>query len=471
MVAIGLNILQMATYKTPGVYIEEISSQSPSIVPVDTAIPGFIGYTEKAQQNIKDDLVLKPKRIGSLPEYEFYFGKAAAETGIEILIDTSIANNASIHVKINSPSPFRMYYALQFYFANGGGDCYIISAGSYPVNGVCNAADFKKGLDAIGAVDEMTIIVFPDAMSLTTAASYYNLYKDTIQLCALLQNRFTIMDVWKSDTSTADIAMLRAADLGEANQLSYAAAYYPFLITNITYYYEEDAVAVKGITNETLTGTMAALQQKNNTYYTQAKIAISKINMLMPAAPALAGIYANVDNERGVWKAPANVAINLVINPELNITSVQQQDLNVDAATGRSINCIRNFPGRGTLVWGARTLAGNSNEWRYISVRRMLLMVETSIKRSTSFVVFEPNTASTWIKLKSSIENFLANLWKAGALSGSSTKEAFFVKVGIGETMTAQDLLEGTLVVVIGVAITRPAEFIILQFSYKMQAA
>ncbi len=143
--------------------------------------------------------------------------------------------------------------------------------------------------------------------------------------------------------------------------------------------------------------------------------------------------------------------------------------MNVDVNAGKSVNAIRSFSGKGILVWGARTLAGNDNEWRYISVRRFFNMVEESIKKSTYWAVFEPNDANTWVKVKGMIENYLTQKWRDGALAGAIPDEAFFVKVGLGLTMTAQDILEGRMNVEIGMAAVRPAEFIILKFSHKMQ--
>jgi phage tail sheath protein FI len=148
---------------------------------------------------------------------------------------------------------------------------------------------------------------------------------------------------------------------------------------------------------------------------------------------------------------------------------LDQEDLNVDPGSGKSINAIRSFTGKGTLVWGARTLAGNDNEWRYVSVRRFFNMVEESSKKATAQFVFEPNDANTWVKVRAMIENYLTILWRQGALAGAKPEQAFFVKVGIGQTMTAQDILEGRMIVEIGMAAVRPAEFIILRFMHKMQ--
>ena len=191
----------------------------------------------------------------------------------------------------------------------------------------------------------------------------------------------------------------------------------------------------------------------------------------LPPSGAIAGVYTSVDNQRGVHKAPANVSLNSVVGVTDLITHDQQQDLNVDVVAGKSINVIRPFTGKGILVWGARTLAGNDNEWRYVPVRRFFNMVEESAKKATEQFVFEPNDANTWTKVKAMIENFLINQWRSGALAGSTPEQAFFVNVGLNQTMTAQDVLEGKMIVEIGMAAVRPAEFIILRFSHKMQEA
>ncbi|MCK5087357.1 MAG: phage tail sheath family protein, partial [Melioribacteraceae bacterium] len=196
---------------------------------------------------------------------------------------------------------------------------------------------------------------------------------------------------------------------------------------------------------------------------------VGKELTILPPSGAVVGVYAAVDSNRGVWKAPANVSLNSVSRLTETIDNKEQEDLNVDVVAGKSINAIRAFTGKGILIWGARTLAGNDNEWRYVPVRRFFNMVEESVKKSTYWAVFEPNDANTWIKVKSMIENYLTQKWRDGALAGAKPDEAFFVKVGLGTTMTAQDILEGRMNVEIGMAVVRPAEFIILKFSHKLQ--
>ena len=189
----------------------------------------------------------------------------------------------------------------------------------------------------------------------------------------------------------------------------------------------------------------------------------------LPPSGAIAGIYASVDRDRGVWKAPANVSLSAVSDVSHEIDSYAQEELNVDVNAGKSINAIRPFIGKGTLVWGARTLMGNDNEWRYVSVRRFFNMVEESLKKSTYWAVFEPNDANLWMKVKSSMEAYLHEKRMQGALAGATDEQAFQVNVGLNDTMTAQDILEGRLIIEIKMAVVRPAEFIIMRFMHKMQ--
>ncbi len=234
-------------------------------------------------------------------------------------------------------------------------------------------------------------------------------------------------------------------------------------------------IGVLGAMNDILAAATAYEKEMENALkesFGSYKSILQKIDetlSIIPPSGAMAGVYSFVDSKRGVHKAPANVSINGVQGLTQNIDFELQQDLNVDVNAGKSINAIREFAGKGILVWGARTLAGNDNEWRYVPVRRFFNMVEESVKKSTYWAVFEPNDANLWVRVKAMIENYLIDKWKDGALAGATPEDAFFVKCGLGLTMTPQDILEGRLNVEIGMAVVRPAEFIILKFSHKMQ--
>jgi phage tail sheath protein FI len=470
----------MRDYKTPGVYVEEIPKLPPSIASVETAIPGFIGYTEKAQWKEPDDLKNKPWRVSSLLEYEQYFGKPASEIG-SLSVSIKLGPPPEINAKVDETlrSKFLMHYSLQMYFANGGGPCWIISVDNYTNGGgEINATSLTDGLKQAAKINEITLLLFPDAINLSAQTDYYNVYAAAIQQCVDLQDRFTITDVYhladNADNWSLDVKLLRDTLSGTTDDLKYAATYFPRIYTGVNYNYKspgsdsdnDAAVVVTGVAGA---NTLAELKGVNNALYFQARNRIDNIEMLLPPSSAMAGVYAKVDNLRGVWKAPANVNIENAIRPEHLITSNEQQDLNVDVLAGKSINVIRKFEGRGpAIVWGARTLAGNDNEWRYVSVRRFFIMVEESTKNATEQFVFEPNDRNTWVRVKSMITNYLIQQWKAGALMGTSEKEAFFVHVGLGETMTELDIWEGRMIIEIGMAVVRPAEFIILRFMHKM---
>jgi len=197
---------------------------------------------------------------------------------------------------------------------------------------------------------------------------------------------------------------------------------------------------------------------------------VARTMVLLPPSGAVAGVCAAVDRTRGVWKAPANVSLADISGVAVKINDQMQEDLNV-TSTGKSINAIRTFTGKGSLIWGARTLAGNDNEWRYVPVRRFFNMAEESIRKATEPFVFEPNDRGTWVRVRAMIENFLTVQWRQGALAGAVPQQAFFVKVGLGETMTSQDILDGQMIIEVGMAVVRPAEFIVLRFAHMMQTS
>lgn len=454
-------------YKTPGVYVEEIAKFPPSVAQVETAIPAFIGYTTQGPKN-------EPTRISSMLEYETLFGKAKDEGG-EISI--SIEDTVVTTTYGNKFGTFKMYYAMQMYFANGGGPCYIVSTGTHPSNGQAQLADLTAGLDTLEKEDEPTLIVFPDAEALT-AAEAYQLYNLALDQAEDLKDRFVIMDVL-GDVSTFRTTGPSSGPSGE--RLKYGAAYYPKLETVLSYGFEDKSVKITSYKVKDNSGTLvnvsmpvnqdnlAWLKSKSSDLYNQAKKLIESKKVVLAPSSTMAGIYAKVDSTSGVFKAPANVGLNYVVAPTVKISHEDQESLNVDPDAGKSINAIRTFTGKGTLVWGARTLDGNSNEWRYISVRRFFNMVEESVKKATERFVFEPNTANTWIRVQTMIENFLNQQWQDGALAGSKPEEAYYVSVGLNKTMSAQDILEGRMNIEIGMAAVRPAEFIVLRFSHKLQ--
>jgi phage tail sheath protein FI len=454
----------MAVYKTPGVYVEEISTLPPSVAQVATAIPAFIGYTGTGGKKVE--------RINTLLEYETIFGLANPSkftAKIQVNADPPLTELLEVERETSAEEPdFLMYYCMSHYFKNGGGSCYVISAGEYGAS--LAKDDFLAGLAELEKEDEPTLILLTDAVNLAPT-DYYEVCQAALTQCAKLGDRFAVLDVPDGDDKVAEFR-----DGIGINNLMYGAAYYPYLQTSLNYQYLETQVAIEppvppAEEGGEAAGTLAAIKSTNTALYNQIKAALTAQRVVLPPSPSVAGVYATVDRTRGVWKAPANVSLSAIVGPVLKITHEGQENLNVDPTAGKSINAIRAFTGKGTLIWGARTLAGNDNEWRYISVRRLFNMIEESTQKATAFAVFEPNDATTWLKVKAMIESYLYGLWEQGALAGPTPDAAYFVNVGLGKTMTAQDILEGRMIVEIGVAAVRPAEFIILRFTHKMQEA
>lgn len=505
----------MGEYKTPGVYIKEKNAFGNSIVEVETAIPVFIGLTERAQDGTTS-LLNKPVRISSLTEYNKYFGGAPTpEFKLEVIKEKSEDSETVLYVwnekegeglkaTLNNQH-CTLYYHMVLFFANGGGTCYVVSMGDYnkkisdvyPASKDTVFANIKKEQD-------ITMLVVPEALRID---NWKDVYTGLLGLCDS-KKYFAILDVpMKGDDNTPDPVELFRNNIGTTN-LQSAAAYYPWLETSVlsdndidgemlvwnyaitlepkafggnagmvTYVQDcftkinskkdgkkdLDKKAVKQIKND----LHNALLQNWTLYKLMAKKVKDYLNLLPPSA-AMAGIYTMVDNTRGVWKAPANVSVNYVNKPAKPITDTDQQDLNMPMS-GKAINAIRTFPGEGIKVWGARTLDGNSQDWRYINVRRTMTFLEQSVKNAARAYVFEPNDANTWINMRCMIENFLRSVWKRGGLAGATPEEAFEVHIGLGDTMTAEDILEGIMRITVLVAISHPAEFIEITFQQQMQ--
>jgi Bacteriophage tail sheath protein len=305
-------------------------------------------------------------------------------------------------------------HAVEGFFLNGGTKCYI--GRIKPLRGTeLKAEDFiKDGLSGFCGIDEISIVYVPDAaiLSESEAIILNSAIKDH---CENMQNRFAILDIPKAQVRNI-------ANVQKPIDSSYVAAYYPWLKIN------------DPLSNQPIT---------------------------IPPGGHIAGIYTRVDNSQGVYKSPANEVIEGVLAPELNLLQQQQEIL-----TTKMINPICQFPGRGIVVWGARTCSSDPG-WKYINIRRLITYLEESIKESILWVVFEPNSAMLWSKVNQSISGFLNKIWRNGGLQGSKPEEAFFVKCD-NEIMTPEDINSGRFILEIGVAPVRPAEFIIFRITSQI---
>ena len=476
-------------YKTPGVYVVEKNAFANSVVAVATAVPGFIGYTETAEfagRSLKN----RPFKVTSFVEFLACFGGPPPAT---FRVSSTPGKDYTAERAEKREQQFLLYWSMVLFFDNGGGDCYVVSVGS-TTGGVIADGDLIAGMDLLLSEQEPTMVVIPDAVHLPTAASCIRVQQAAIAHCGKTRSRIAILDIYdgykdRNDLAGDCVALFRN-DIG-AGALDFAAAYYPWLNTSVA---AHPAIDYRNVAADDLTTILKAegavpqdivaevttlkahtapevnniLVNLSNAFRRVMVLVAQQINLLPPSA-AMAGIYMRSDSSHGVWKAPANTSPVSVVSPAVAISQDEQENLIVDIVEGKSINAIRVFPGLGLLVWGARTLDGNSADWRYISVRRTMIMLEQSIQFAIQAFVFAENATGTWETIQAMIGNFLTDIWKSGGLRGATAADAFSVSCGLGETMTAEDILEGILRVTVQVALTRPGEFIVTTFQLQMQ--
>ncbi len=302
---------------------------------------------------------------------------------------------------------------------------YVLKAAEQPTVPAVSSNDFvgdvsaRTGLEGLEIAEEVTMVCCPDVMAALQMGEFDRDGVKAIQLaiinhCERMGDRMAILDT-PPDLSPQEAKRWRERDTNFDSK--YAAMYYPW-------------IKVAGPDGRPLA---------------------------VPPSGHIAGIYSRNDNERGVHKAPANEVIRGALEADTQVTKGEQDVLNPVG-----VNCIRSFTGRGIRVWGARTLSSDP-AWRYINVRRLFNYVEKSIERGTQWVVFEPNDADLWARLKRDVEAFLTNTWRDGMLFGRSPGEAFFVKCD--EELNPPEVRDvGQLVIEVGMAPVKPAEFVVFRF-------
>ncbi len=520
----------MPTYAAPGVYVEEVPSAQKVLSAAPTAIAAFVGFTERAPaDDANDPEGLAPRLVTSWMQFEKLYGgfvdgavlplsvygyfanggalayivrvpntapsgkparrelpAADRALGLPLAVE-SLEPDADISVSVTSaetdddgPSPFNLT-VLQNGVPVESFDNLTLTKGDRNAASVVNATSTKvkvevlldaktdlssqievlkpgvfdlekaeptpvpvtgrkfagsesarQGINGLAVADDVTIVVVPDLITAATSAEGaidLNLWKavqtSLITHCELQGNRMAILDAppgmtpqqikeWRSDTAMYDSA--------------YAALYYPWIKV-------ENPIGSNG-----------------------------DAEVFIPPSGHIAGVWARTDETRGVWKAPANDTIRGCLDVEYGITQNEQAVLNPIG-----INCIRPFGTRGIRIWGARTLASDT-DWRYINVRRLFNMVESTIAEGTQWAVFEPNDVSLWEGIKRTLNSFLRGLWSAGALFGQSADQAYYVKCD-AETNPPESIDQGLLIVEVGIAPVKPAEFVVFRIAQQKQSA
>ncbi|MEO8078582.1 MAG: phage tail sheath C-terminal domain-containing protein [Acidobacteriota bacterium] len=390
--------MPLSSYQTPGIYMEEISTGARPIQAVGTSTAGFVGEAPDPAARVNEAVAVN--------NWTQFLKEFAPEKSVSTPLS----------------------HAVYGFFLNGGGRCYVVNVGrGQPITGT------RAGLEVLETIDEVAIVAAPgysDVASHDALLSHCENMKDRV---AILDSPATVKDIDEltmvgsvpspsSDSSEPGAKKAARPARGLRPRLSergYGAFYFPWITVR-------DPLSTKDMVD-------------------------------VPPSGHLAGIYARTDAVRGVHKAPANEPVRGALNVTYRVTSQEQGVLNPSG-----VNCIRWFPREGVLVWGARTVADGSSEWRYLNVRRLFNMIEESIVQSTRWVVFEPNDMSLWKSIRRDVGAFLTLVWRDGALMGATPDEAFFVKCD-AETNPPEVIDAGQVVIVIGIAPVKPAEFIVFR--------
>lgn len=392
----------MPQYLSPGVYVEEVPG-TPPIAGVGTSTAGFIGVIDLEAANSDGQTFAMPFRPGrpldpnNIVEADRFALTPENEPALVTNWEQSKNQFGDFHTANST-----LAHAVYGFFNNGGTTCWVTR-----VADLTDPAAVGAALKRYEAINEIAIVAAPGALNAAVQLA-------VIEHCEKMQDRFAIIDGQITTTITAD------AVKGSVRNSDYAALYFP-----------------------------------------QVRVfdPVSRDQLAMPVSGHMAGIYARVDQTRGVHKAPANELVRGALGLAYLVSRSEQELLN---PTG--VNAIRNFNGNIT-VWGARTLGGDANgETKYINVRRLLNFLRESIDEGTQFAVFEPNARPLWQRITRSVSAFLTTVWRDGALFGVTPDEAFFVKCD--DTTNPPEVRElGQVVTEIGVAIVKPAEFVIIRIS------
>lgn len=395
----------MSEYLAPGVYVEETSFRPKSIEGVATSTCAFVGPASKGPVGVA------PELLTSFTDYERTYG------GVDDLAfdgDTKALHQRNY-----------IAHAARVFFENGGQRLYVVRVVTGFTGGadgaVPDANEYAAALSVLVDLADVSIVAAPgySAFADLNNGSVYRAIQAALLTHVAEPRRYcmAVLDA-PPDVTPEQMRELR----GELDS-SCAALYYPWVITP-----------------NPLAGTSSA----------------QPLEIALPPSGFVCGIFARSDIERGVHKAPANEIVRGALRFEPAVRAAQQELLNPIG-----VNCLRAFSGRGLRVWGARTIS-NDPEWKYINVRRYFNYLGASIDRGTQWAVFEPNGDTLWANVRAAISDFLYNEWRSGALLGSKPEEAYFVRCD-RTTMTQDDLDHGRLICLIGVAMVKPAEFLILR--------
>ncbi len=459
---------------TPGVYIEEVNTLSLTIPSGATSIPVFIGvFMDQQGVRLPNTECI---RIESWLDFTTRFGHSApvnitvTPPSTETALSTKKKNNKKTKLTEEEQEPevppgYQVEaightahlgsLSVRHYFDNGGGPCYIL-----PVPKGAGTTEYMAMPEKIARCPEISLLCLCEATDSDTA-----MYGALTPLLSSNRGYFLIADSEDGESLPATTA-------------EQTAVYYPALTTSYQSRPLDQYIFVDGYKDpsppepvSTAKTTLAYIEKKEKAVYMQISKEVDEWfeeqypSVHLRASPAVAGAYCRTDQERGVWKAPANVALRNVKGLTASVTDAMQAEM-----MKAGVNAIRYFSDRGTMIWGARTMVPPATPtWLYISVRRLFNAAQRDIQQAMRFAIFQPNSQPTWEAVRSAINNYLYRLWRDGALMGESQEEAYFIQIGKDVTMTDTDIRQGKMIVKIGMAAVKPAEFIILEFTQDVE--
>ncbi|WPO98643.1 phage tail sheath C-terminal domain-containing protein [Pseudomonas sp. HR96] len=423
---------RVSSVQAPGVYAEESNDPLLSIPAGATAIPVFIG----SFRNL-DGTPASTNACIAIDSY-FDFQRRFAESAT--ITVAAGAATVTVTQELGSRS-------LRLYFDNGGGRCFILPVATPPVTANLAAILAHQPQISLYCTTEFTEGLDPIYNALNT-------------LLNKTGDGFLIAD--------SPDGVLRPTTPAQRT-----ATYYPALLTNYSSRLDDRSIVVTGLTipgleTERLTLDLVKRYQpadyKRLSKAVDEKLKTDYPQVTLKASPAIAGVYCRIDSQQGVWKAPAGVSLNAVSDLAERVSPSVQMKL-----MANRINALKPFPGEGVKVWGTRTCVDPATPlWLHIPVSRLFDAAARDMQRALQFAVFLPNNEMTWNAVRGAISGYLYNLWRNGGLIGRNAEEAYYVQVGAGLSMTEEQVLGGELVVRVGMAAVRPAEFIEVLFSQQL---
>lgn len=404
--------LAVPVYRAPGIYIEELSRGAKPIEGVGTSVFGVVGEAPNSEAHVN-----QAKAVNNWRQFT-----------TEFTTEDSVSTPLS--------------HAVSGFFMNGGGRCYVVNVGKG--GSIAGGGRRRAGLQVLEEIDEVAIVAAP---GYTDVASYEAL----LSHCELLKDRVAILDAAPDLESIDQLLTVATVKAPTVRRSSGAEAADP------------SADKASDTTASTLPDPKGPRRSRDAALYFPGIYivdALSRERTVVEVAPSghMAGVWARNDATRGVHAAPANMPIAGALGLSYQVTRQEQEELN-----SAGVNCLRYFPDIGVRVWGARTLSEDP-EWRYLNVRRLFNFVEESIAEGTNWIVFESNTPSLWENVKRDAGHFLNRLWRDGALMGASPQEAYYVRCD-AEINPPESVDAGVLVVEIGIAPVKPAEFVVFRLS------